>query len=72
VLGMNPQGNGFTLVEAQAPLAEVQRYVSDLRSMTQGRGNFSMEFDHYEPVPAHAAEKVIEEARKRREEAAHA
>ena len=69
VLGMNPQGNGFTLVEAHAPLAEVQRYVSDLRSVTQGRGNFSMEFDHYEQVPAHIAEKVIEEARKRREEA---
>lgn len=69
VLGMNPQGNGFTVVEAQAPLSEVQRYVSDLRSVTQGRGNFSMAFDHYEPVPAHVAEKVIEEARKRREEA---
>ena len=69
VLGMNPQGNGFTLVEASAPLSEVQRYVSDLRSMTQGRGNFSMQFDHYEPVPAHVADKVIDEARKRREEA---
>ncbi len=69
VHGMNPQGNGFTLVEATAPLSEVQRYVSDLRSMTQGRGNFSMQFDHYEPVPAHVADKVIEEARKRREEA---
>lgn len=69
VLGMNPQGNGFTVVDATAPLAEVQRYVSDLRSVTQGRGNFSMEFDHYEQVPAHVAEKVIDEARKRREEA---
>jgi elongation factor G len=69
VLGMNPQGNGFTVIDAQAPLAEVQRYVSDLRSVTQGRGNFSMEFDHYEPVPAHVADKVIEDAKKRREEA---
>jgi elongation factor G len=69
VLGMNPQGNGFTVVEAQAPLSEVQRYVTDLRSVTQGRGNFAMEFDHYEQVPAHVAEKVIEEARKRKEEA---
>ena len=49
VLGMNPQGNGFTVIDAQAPLAEVQRYVSDLRSVTQGRGIFAMEFDHYEP-----------------------
>jgi elongation factor G len=72
VLGSNPQGNGFTLIEAQAPLAEVQRYVSDLRSVTQGRGSFSMEFDHYEAVPAHVSEKVIEAARKRREEAANA
>jgi elongation factor G len=69
VLGMNPTGTGFTQVEATAPLAEVQRYVSDLRSVTQGRGTFSMEFDHYEQVPAHVAEKVIDEARKRREEA---
>jgi elongation factor G len=69
VLGMNPQGNGFTVVEAQAPLAEVQRYVSDLRSVTQGRGVFSMEFDHYDQVPAHVADKVIETARKHREEA---
>jgi elongation factor G len=69
VLGMNPQGNGFTDIEAHAPLSEVQRYVSDLRSVTQGRGTFSMEFDHYEAVPAHVADKVIEEARKHREEA---
>ncbi|HEX9988429.1 MAG TPA: elongation factor G [Chloroflexia bacterium] len=69
VLGMNPQGNGFTVIDATAPLAEVQRYVSDLRSVTQGRGNFAMEFDHYEAVPAHVADKVIEEARKHREEA---
>lgn len=69
VLGMNPQGNGFTIVDAQAPLAEVQRYVSDLRSVTQGRGSFAMEFDHYEQVPAHVADKVIETARKHREEA---
>jgi elongation factor G len=69
VLGMNPMGTGFTVVDAQAPLAEVQRYVSDLRSMTQGRGTFAMEFDHYEAVPQHVADRVIEEAKKRREEA---
>ncbi|HEY0070234.1 MAG TPA: elongation factor G [Chloroflexia bacterium] len=69
VLGMNPQGNGFTVIDAQAPLSEVQRYVSDLRSITQGRGSFDMEFDHYDPVPAHVADRVIEEARKHREEA---
>jgi elongation factor G len=69
VLGMNPQGNGLTVIDAQAPLSEVQRYVSDLRSVTQGRGSFEMEFDHYETVPANVADRVIEEARKHREEA---
>jgi elongation factor G len=63
VLGMTPQGDGYTLIEAQAPLAEVQRYVSDLRAMTQGRGSFSMDFSSYEEVPAHIAPGVIEAAR---------
>ena len=63
VLGMTPQGNGNTLIEAMAPLAEVQRYVSDLRSITQGRGTFSMEFAHYDEVPAHIAPAVIDAAK---------
>ena len=58
VLGMNPQG-GWNIIEAQAPLAEVQRYAIDLRAMTQGRGNFQMEPSHYEEVPAHIAPKII-------------
>lgn len=58
VHGMNPAG-GVTVIEADAPLAEVQRYATDLRSLTQGRGSFSMRFDHYEPVPAHLQDAVI-------------
>jgi elongation factor G len=58
VMGMTPQG-GWNIVEAQAPLAEVQRYAIDLRSITQGRGNFQMEPSHYEEVPAHAAQRII-------------
>jgi elongation factor G len=58
VLGMNPQG-GWNIIEAQAPLAEVQRYAIDLRAMTQGRGNFQMEPSHYDEVPAHIAPKII-------------
>ncbi len=58
VMGMTPQG-GWNVIEAQAPLPEVQRYAIDLRSMTQGRGNFQMEFSHYEEVPAHVAQRVI-------------
>ncbi len=60
VLGMHPQG-GWNVIEAQAPLAEVQRYAIDLRSITQGRGSFQMEFSHYEQVPAHIAQRIIAE-----------
>jgi len=63
VLGMTPQGNGYTLIEAQAPLAEVQRYVSDLRAITQARGTFSMEFSNYEEVPAHLSGTIVETAK---------
>ncbi len=58
VLGMNP-GNGVNIIKAQAPLAEVQRYAVDLRSMTQGRGTFSTEFSHYEEVPGQVAQKIV-------------
>jgi elongation factor G len=70
VHGMNP-GRGFTTIEADAPLAEVQRYATDLRSMTQGRGTFSMHFDRYETVPAHLQETIIKESHARQEAAAH-
>jgi elongation factor G len=68
VLGMTPAGT-MTTIDAQAPLSEVQRYSADMRSITQGRGFFSMEFSHYEEVPAHMAQKVIEQANKDREAA---
>jgi elongation factor G len=58
VLGMSPQG-GINTIEALAPLAEVQRYLIDLRSMTQGRGKFTMEFSHYEEVPAHLTQRIV-------------
>ncbi len=63
VLGMLPE-NGRTLITAHVPLAEVQRYTTDLRSMTQGRGHFKMAFDHYEDVPAHLASQLVELQRK--------
>jgi elongation factor G len=68
VLGMNPAGT-MTTIDAQAPLAEVQHYSADMRSLTQGRGFFTVEFDHYEEVPAHLAQKVIDQANKEREAA---
>ena len=63
VLGMNP-GGGVNVIEAQAPYAELLRYAIDLRSMTQGRGHFEMEFDHYEEVPAHLSQKIIAATKK--------
>jgi elongation factor G len=57
--GINPDG-GMSVIEAEVPLAEVQRYAADLRSMTQGRGVFELAFDHYGEVPSHIAQKVID------------
>ncbi|MPZ49779.1 MAG: elongation factor G [Dehalococcoidia bacterium] len=65
VLGITPEERG-TVIDAQAPLAEMQRYATDLRSLTQGRATFEMEFDHYAEVPEHVAKKVIEAAEKER------
>jgi elongation factor G len=70
VLGMEPIGNGLQRVNAQAPLAEMQHYATALRSITQGRGSFSMTLLDYEQVPPHEAQKVIDEYRKQQAEAA--
>nr|HID13864.1 elongation factor G [Anaerolineae bacterium] len=59
VQGMDQRG-GKSIITALVPLAEMQRYATDLRSLTQGRGIFSMEFDHYEEVPPHLAQSIIE------------
>jgi elongation factor G len=64
VLGTSPAGPGLTTIEALAPLAEVQRYAADLRSLTQGRGHYTMTFDHYEEVPPHIAQRIIEQAQR--------
>ncbi|HEY1011451.1 MAG TPA: elongation factor G, partial [Herpetosiphonaceae bacterium] len=56
VSGMEQVGSGRTVVTANVPLAECQRYATDLRSMTQGRGDFTMQFNHYEEMPAHLAQ----------------
>ncbi|HYM15863.1 MAG TPA: elongation factor G [Dehalococcoidia bacterium] len=71
VHGMSPGDSGMTVIDAEAPLAEVLRYATDLRSITQGRGTFEMRFDHYDEVPAHIAQKVIAEAQKGREAQVH-
>ena len=66
VQGMNPS-DGDNIIEAQAPLAEVQRYAIDLKSLTQGKGTFTMELSHYEEVPAHISQKIIDECKAEKE-----
>jgi elongation factor G len=60
VLGMLPAGRGKTTVTAHVPLAECPRYSTDLRGFTQGRGTFKMQYDHYEDVPAHIIQTLVE------------
>jgi elongation factor G len=67
VLGMDQVGDN-SVVTAQVPLAEMQRYVSDLRSITQGRGVFSMEYLHYQQMPAHLTEQIIAASQREAEE----
>jgi elongation factor G len=69
IQGMEQIGGGKQRINALVPQSEVARYVIDLRSMTGGRGAFTMGFDHYEEMPSHLASKVIEGYQKAREEA---
>ncbi|MBP38379.1 MAG: elongation factor G [Dehalococcoidia bacterium] len=57
--GMEPKGNGLTEIAAEAPASMMQRYAADLRSLTHAQGDFTAVMDHYEPVPAHEAKRVI-------------
>jgi elongation factor G len=61
--GMEPKG-GMTTIKAEVPMAEILTYAQSLTSLTGGRGDYHMQFLRYEEVPAHIAQKVIEEARK--------
>ena len=68
VMGMNPCGNGQQVVEAEVPIGEMSSYAIDLRSMTQGRGSYSLKFVRYEEVPQMNQAKIIEDAKKDAEE----
>lgn len=59
ILGVEPLGNE-QIVKAQVPLSEMNKYANDLRSITQGRGTFKTELSHYEEVPSHISQKIIE------------
>jgi elongation factor G len=63
------QDRGNAVVHAEAPLADIQRYATDLRSFTQGRGIYTMTFSRYEQVPSHLQAEVIAQAEREREEA---
>ena len=62
-LGMEPVGAGMTEIKAEVPMAEMLSYAPDLRGITGGQGEFTMEFERYEEVPGHLAGKVVEQAR---------
>ncbi len=66
VLGMNPSGD-INVIEATVPLAEVQRYAIDLKSLAQGRAAYEIAFDHYEEVPAQITQKIIAECKAEKE-----
>jgi elongation factor G len=66
VQGMDTKGS-IQIIKGQVPLAEILKYAPDLRSMTSGRGTFTYEHSHYEEVPAHIAEKIIAESKKKEE-----
>ena len=68
IIGMIPV-HGGTIIEADVPHAELLRYSSDLRSLTQGRASYSMHFSHYEGVPPVVGQKVIQESQQEKEEA---
>ena len=63
VMGMNPDQEGNTVVEAEVPMAEMGSYAIDLRAMTQARGSFTMTFERYEEVPKANQQKIIDEAK---------
>jgi elongation factor G len=66
-LGMEPVGSGMTDIKAEVPMSEMLSYAPDLRSITGGQGEFTMEFGRYEEVPGHLAAKVVQEAQAERE-----
>ncbi|MFA6665497.1 MAG: elongation factor G [Armatimonadota bacterium] len=68
ILGMEPLEGGRQLIKAMVPQSEMQRYAVDLRSIARGRGTFHAELSHYEQVPAHVAQQIIEQHKKEKSE----
>lgn len=64
MLGMTPLSDGMTMIEGEVPMAEMHSYASDLRSITQARGNFEFEFDRYQEAPQNIMDKIVAENKK--------
>ncbi len=69
IQGMIPEGDRTTTVQVEAPQAEMLTYATELRSQTQGQGNFTMEFDHFEEVPTHMVDRVVQVTQEHKEKA---
>ncbi|MDD6308414.1 MAG: elongation factor G [Clostridia bacterium] len=68
ILGMNPIGGGLGKVEAEVPMSEMHKYATDLRSMTGGRGKFTLQFERYEEAPQNVAQEIITKAKAEQQE----
>ncbi|MGH3014693.1 MAG: elongation factor G, partial [Gaiellaceae bacterium] len=66
--GMEPAGAGMTAIKAEVPMSDVLTYSQSLTSLTGGRGDYTLSFLRYEEVPAHIAQKLVEETKRQREE----
>ena len=65
-MGMEP-GDGVQAIKAKVPLEEMYKYVNELKSITAGRGTYTMQFSHYEVVPSNLAQAIIDKAKKAKE-----
>ena len=70
ILGMTPLDKSSTRIEVEVPQAEMLRYATELRSQTQGRGSFEVQFDHYDQVPEHLVPRIVEAREKESEKEA--
>ena len=66
VQGVEPQAGGNQKIAALVPMSEMLTYANQLHSLTSGRGLYSMEFSHYEEVPAHLAQKIVAELQEKK------
>ncbi|HOX37022.1 MAG TPA: elongation factor G [Candidatus Brocadiia bacterium] len=67
IIGMDASGS-YQVVQAHIPMAEVMQYSTELKSMTGGQGSFTLDFSHYDPVPSHVQQQIIEKRKKAKEE----